>query len=88
MPAATALVCAAVFVFLGRGASGLERVATVLFFFVVGVGAWLVVTLLVTRGHTLATALPAHASSKRLDHQYGVHIGLVSMLPWWPYAGP
>jgi NCS1 family nucleobase:cation symporter-1 len=87
VPVATLLACAVVFVILIRGASGLERVSMVLFSFIVGVGAFLVVMLLVKEGGALADAQPAYASSKRLDYQYGIEIGLVSLLSWWPYIG-
>ena len=39
--ASTALACIAVFVVLLGGATGLERVAKVLFFFIVGIGVWM-----------------------------------------------
>src|SRR3954447_9843387 len=87
VPVATVVVCAVVFLVLVRGATGLERVSFVLFFFVVGVGAWLIVMLLANNGSVLADAQPAYASVKRLDYQYGIEIGMVSLLAWWPYTG-
>lgn len=87
VPLATLVACAVVFLVLLRGATGLERVSMVLFFFIVGVGAWLVIMLLVREGGSLADAVPAYASSKRLDYMYGIEIGLVSLLSWWPYIG-
>lgn len=87
VPVGTLLACAVVFVILVRGATGLERVSMVLFFFIVGVGVFLIAMLLVKEGGTLADAQPAYASGKRLDFQYGVEIGLVSLLSWWPYIG-
>ncbi len=87
VPIATLVACAIVFTILMRGATGLERVSKVLFFFVVGVGAWLIVMLLVREGGALADAQPAYASSKHLDFTYGIEIGLVSLLSWWPYIG-
>jgi len=59
----------------------------VLFFFIVGVGLFLIVMLLAREGSALSSAVPAYASSKRLDYMYGIEIGLVSLLSWWPYIG-
>ncbi len=87
VPIGTLGACALVFTILMRGATGLERVSKVLFFFVVGVGAWLIVMLLVREGGALADAVPAYASDKQLDYTYGIEIGLVSLLSWWPYIG-
>lgn len=87
VPIATLAACAVVFLILMRGATGLERVSMVLFFFIVGVGAWLIVMLLVREGDALSSAVPAYASGKRLDYMYGIEIGLVSLLSWWPYIG-
>ncbi|HEX5771015.1 MAG TPA: cytosine permease [Nocardioidaceae bacterium] len=87
VPVATLVACAVVFLILIRGATGLERVSMVLFFFVVGVGIFLIVMLLARQSDALASAQPAYASAKRLDYMYGVEIGLVSLLSWWPYIG-
>lgn len=87
VPAATLVACAFVYLILIRGATGLERVSMVLFFFIVGVGAWLIIMLLLKEGGALAEAKPAYASSKRLDYVYGIEIGIVSLLSWWPYIG-
>lgn len=87
VPIATMLACAIVFLILLRGATGLERVSMVLFFFIVGVGIFLIVMLLARQGGALADAQPAYASAKRLDYMYGIEIGLVSLLSWWPYIG-
>ena len=87
VPVATLVACGVVFLILIRGATGLERVSMVLFFFIVGVGAWLIIMLLAREGSALADAQPAFASSKRLDYMYGIEIGLVSLLSWWPYIG-
>lgn len=87
VPVATVLACAIVYLILIRGATGLERVSMVLFFFIVGVGAWLILMLVVKEGDVLAAAQPAYASAKRLDYMYGIEIGLVSLLSWWPYIG-
>jgi NCS1 family nucleobase:cation symporter-1 len=87
VPIGTLVACAVVFLVLIRGATGLERVSMVLFFFIVGVGAFLIVMLLVKQGSSLADAQPAYASAKRLDYMYGIEIGIVSLLSWWPYIG-
>ncbi len=87
VPVATVVACGVVFFILLRGATGLERISMVLFFFIVGVGLFLITMLLVREGGALASAQPAYASGKRLDFQYGVEIGLVSLLSWWPYIG-
>lgn len=87
VPVATLVACGVVYLILIRGATGLERVSMVLFFFIVGVGAWMIIMLLVKEGGSLADAQPAYASSKRLDYMYGIEIGVVSLLSWWPYIG-
>lgn len=87
VPIATLAACLLVFVILMRGANGLERVSMLLFAFIVGVGAWLIIMLIINEGDALAVALPAYASDKQLDFQYGIEIGLVSLLSWWPYIG-
>lgn len=87
VPGATVVACVGVFFILMRGVTGLEKVALWLFFSIVAVGAWLIIMLAVRQGDTLATALPAYASDKQLDFQYGIEIALVSLLSWWPYIG-
>ncbi len=87
VPVATLLASGIVFLILIRGATGLERISMVLFFFIVGVGVFLIVMLLAKEGGALADAQPAYASGKRLDYMYGIEIGLVSLLSWWPYIG-
>ncbi len=87
VPIATIVASAIVFTILLRGATGLERASMVLFFFIVGVGAWLIVMLLIREGTALADAVPAFASDRQLDYQFGIEIGLVSLLSWWPYIG-
>ena len=87
VPVATLVACGLVFLILIRGATGLERVSMLLFFFIVGVGAWLIIMLVLKEGSALADAQPAYASAKRLDYQYGIEIGVVSLLSWWPYIG-
>jgi len=64
VPVAAVLALAFVFVILMRGATGLERVAMWLFFFIVGVGAWMIIMLLVREGTALADAVPGFASDK------------------------
>jgi NCS1 family nucleobase:cation symporter-1 len=84
----TILACLFVFVVLLRGGTGLERVSQVLFFFIVGIGAWMVWMLLSQESETIATATPAYASgSLRWDYVTGIEIGIVSLLSWWPYIG-
>ncbi|MFZ2503639.1 MAG: cytosine permease, partial [Nocardioides sp.] len=83
----TVLALGIVYVILLRGATGLERVSKILFLFIVGVGAWLIFMLVWKEGGALADAQPAYASAKRLDYSYGIEIGLVSLLSWWPYIG-
>lgn len=87
VPGATVVACIGVFLILMRGVTGLEKVALWLFFSIVAVGAWLIIMLVIRQGDTLATALPAYASAKQLDFQYGIEIALVSLLSWWPYIG-
>lgn len=87
VPISTLVACIAVFFILMRGVTGLERVAFWLFISIVAVGVWLIATLLLKQGETLQTAVPAYASDKKLDFQYGIEIGLVSLLSWWPYIG-
>lgn len=87
--AGSALVASAlVFGVLLSGKTGVERVSNVLFFFIVGVGAWMVWLLLSTRTSEIAAAVPAYASgSLRWDYITGLEIAIVSLLSWWPYIG-
>jgi NCS1 family nucleobase:cation symporter-1 len=86
--AVTILACLFVFVVLLRGGTGLEKVSQVLFFFIVGIGAWMVWMLLSQGSETVAAATPAYASgSLRWDYVTGIEIGIVSLLSWWPYIG-
>lgn len=87
VPITTLLACLFIFIALKRGANGLEKVATWLFLAIVAVGAWMIVMLLMKQGHALSTAVPQYASRKQLDFQYGIEIGFVSLLSWWPYIG-
>lgn len=85
---ATLLACAVVFYVLLSGKTGIERISNVLFFFILGVGAWMTWLLLSTKSDAIAAAEPAYASgSLRWDYVTGVEIGIVSLLSWWPYIG-
>ena len=87
-PVVTLVGCAFVYGTLLRGATGLERVSVVLFFFIVGVGAWMVWLLLDQQGDALAAAVPAYASGDlQWDYVTGVELGIASLLSWWPYIG-
>jgi NCS1 family nucleobase:cation symporter-1 len=84
----SALACLIVFLVLLRGATGLERVSMVLFFFIVGIGAWMLALLLTNQSEAIAAATPAYASgSLQWDYVTGIEIGIVSLLSWWPYIG-
>jgi NCS1 family nucleobase:cation symporter-1 len=88
IPVATAVACVIVFAILLKGATGIERVAKVLFFFIVGVGLWMVYMLLTKEGAAIEAAKPAYASGSLLwDYTTGIEIGIVSLLSWWPYIG-
>jgi NCS1 family nucleobase:cation symporter-1 len=84
----SAIACVGVFIALMKGATGLEKVSKVLFFFIVGVGAWMIYMLLANQGDAIAAAAPAYASGDLLwDYTTGVELGIVSLLSWWPYIG-
>jgi nucleobase:cation symporter-1, NCS1 family len=83
----SALACAVVYGTLLKGATGVERISNVLFFFIVGVSLWMVVMLLTRESGAIAAAVPAYASDKLWDYTTGVEIGIVSLLSWWPYIG-
>jgi nucleobase:cation symporter-1, NCS1 family len=84
----TLFACGIVYLVLLRGATGLERVARVVFFFIVGIGAWMTWLLLTQQSDTIAAAKPAYASgSLQWDYVTGIEIGIVSLLSWWPYIG-
>ena len=84
----SALACGVVFLVLMRGATGLERVSTLLFFFIVGIGLWMLWLLLTKQADAIAAAKPAYASgSLQWDYVTGIEIGIVSLLSWWPYIG-
>lgn len=87
LPIATLVACAVVFGVLMRGKTGVARVSNVLFFFIVGVGLWMIWLLLTQESGTLAAAAPAYASDPQWDYVTGIEIGIVSLLSWWPYIG-
>jgi nucleobase:cation symporter-1, NCS1 family len=60
----------------------------ILFFFIVGIGIWMVYVLLTQQWDAIAAAQPAYASgSLQWDYVTGLEIGIVSLLSWWPYIG-
>lgn len=88
LPIATLLACAVVYGVLMRGASGIARVSNILFFFIVGVGLWIVYLLLTGDDLDIVNATPAYASGDlQWDYVTGIEIGIVSLLSWWPYIG-
>lgn len=87
MPIATLLACAIVFGVLMGGKTGIARVSNILFFFIVGVGVWMIWLLLSREGAAIADATPAYASDPQWDYVTGIEIGIVSLLSWWPYIG-
>lgn len=88
LPIFNTVACLAVYVMLLRGATGVERVSKVLFLFIVGVGAWILFTLLTQNAAALATAQPTSASEDSVwNYTTGIEIGIVSLVAWWPYIG-
>lgn len=88
LPLATLVACAVVYGVLLQGKTGIERLSNILFFFIVGVGLWMVYLLLTNQSTALAEATPAYASgSLQWDYVTGIEIGIVSLLSWWPYIG-
>ena len=88
LPVATLVACAVVYGVLLTGKSGIERASNILFFFIVGVGLWMVYLLLTQNGAAVAQAKPAYASGDiQWDYVTGIEIGIVSLLSWWPYIG-
>lgn len=88
LPVATLVACAVVYGVLLTGKSGIERASNILFFFIVGVGLWMVYLLLTQNGTAVAEAKPAYASGDiQWDYVTGLEIGIVSLLSWWPYIG-
>lgn len=87
-PVVTIMSCLICFAVLRAGATGLERVSAVLFFFIVGVGLWMVYLLLHEQSVALSAAKPAYASeSRQWNYVTGIEILLASNLSWWAYAG-
>lgn len=88
LPLATLVACAVVYGVLLKGKSGIERLSNILFFFIIGVGLWMVYLLLTNEQSALAEAAPAYASGDlQWDYVTGLEIGIVSLLSWWPYIG-
>ena len=86
--AVSALACVGVYLVLMRGASGIERISMLLFFFIVGIGLWMTWMLLTKQADAIAAAKPSAASgSLQWDYVTGIEIGIVSLLSWWPYIG-
>jgi len=87
VPAATAVVCALVFLVLLRGASGVSRIANFLVLHVL-VGLWMLYLLVSHRWPELVAARPTLASPDPLwNYTTGVEIGISSLLSWWAYIG-
>jgi NCS1 family nucleobase:cation symporter-1 len=88
LPLATLVACALVYGVLLTGKSGIERASNILFFFIVGVGLWMVYLLLTEQSEAVTNAVPAYASGDlQWDYVTGIEIGIVSLLSWWPYIG-
>jgi nucleobase:cation symporter-1, NCS1 family len=80
--------CVLVYLVLLRGGNGLERVSSVLFFFIVGIGLWMAYMLLTKQADAIGAAKPQYASGNlQWDYVTGIEIGIVSLLSWWPYIG-
>lgn len=87
IPITVLLASALVFLFLLKGASGVDRVAKILVAHVF-VGLWMLYILVTQRWDDLTTAVPSAASANPLwNYTTGVEIGIVSLLSWWPYIG-
>lgn len=85
---ATLIACAIIYGVLLQGKTGIERASNILFFFVVGVGLWMIYILFSNQSEAIATATPAYASGDiQWDYVTGIEIGIVSLLSWWPYIG-
>lgn len=88
LPLATLVACAVVYGVLLSGKSGIEKASNILFFFIVGVGLWMVYLLLTEQSSAIVNATPAYASGDlQWDYITGIEIGIVSLLSWWPYIG-
>ena len=88
VPLGTAVACGVVFWVLLDGSNRIEKLAKILFYFIVGVGLWMLAMLLTEQRQPLASATPAGSSGDlQWDYVTGVEIGIVSLLSWWPYIG-
>lgn len=88
VPAVTVAACAICYLVLLAGITGIEKVAAVVFFFIIGVGAWIIFLLLTQESEALRTATPAYASeSMQWNYVTGMEILIASNLSWWAYAG-
>ena len=84
----SAIACVGVFLILLKGATGIERVSLILFFFIVGIGLWMTYMLLTKQADAIAAAKPSAASGNlQWDYITGIEIGIASLLSWWPYIG-
>ena len=71
-----------------NGAQTIQKVSNVLFLFIVGVGAWLIIMLMTHHSEAIAAAQPAYASeSPTWNYMVGVEILFVTYLGWWPFLG-
>ncbi len=87
-PILTTIACIGVYISLLRGSTGVERMSELLFFLIVGVGGWMLFTLLTQKGADLMVAKPSTPSADPLwNFTTGVEIGIGSLLSWWPYIG-
>lgn len=87
VPGTVLLACLLVFVFLQKGAHGLDRIARVLVAHVL-VGVWMLYILVTHRWAELVGAVPVSASPDRVwNYTTGIEIGIISLLSWWPYIG-
>lgn len=88
VPVVTVAACIVCYLVLLAGATGLEKVSMVLFFFIVGVGAWIVYLLVTQKSGAIAASTPAYASeSLQWNYVSGIEIAFASNLSWWAYAG-
>ncbi|MFT3731793.1 MAG: cytosine permease [Hyphomicrobium sp.] len=86
--AVSTVTCAVVYTVLLRGLKGLEAASNILFFVVVGIGAWMLYMLLSQQAGALATAKPSMPSpSLAWNYVTGVEISIVSLLGFWAYFG-
>jgi len=87
VPFATLAACALVFVFLLRGAGGVDRIAKILVVHVL-VGLWMVYLIVSHRWAELISVVPARASADPVwNFTTGFELGVSPALSWWPYVG-